>query len=179
MYLKNNSGYWIQVADGGKIIKIKNKKEATNFGDTNKIKAVLMRCRKKLKGYYAVDENGKKVKEKDNRAFERHDENGKRKTFSSEERDKVYKRSFGKCYICGRPLMKHEFTIDHKKPLSMNGSNRMANLYCACSMCNTMKANYDWDDFLNQIRRIYKYQKRKRFVLKIKKLIYRIKQKGA
>ena len=38
-------------------------------------------------------------------------------------------------------------------------------------MCNIMKANYDWDDFMAQVIKIYKYQKKKKFHLKIKALI--------
>lgn len=168
MYLKNNEGYWIQVARNGKIIKTKNRKDATNFRSLKKINELQKRCQNKLKGYFVVEEE---INQKTRKNRAEIGENGKRKSFSPEERTQIYERSFGKCYICGRPLMKHEFTIDHKKPLAQNGSNQISNLYCACSMCNIMKANYDWDDFMAQVIKIYKYQKKKKFHLKIKALI--------
>lgn len=54
-------------------------------------------------------------------------------------RDIVYENGHGICAICGRPVMKNNFTIDHIIPLSRGGKNKISNYQIACSDCNRLK----------------------------------------
>ena len=41
----------------------------------------------------------------------------------------------------GKPINKHNFTVDHMVPVSRGGKNTWGNTVCACPVCNQRKAN--------------------------------------
>lgn len=52
------------------------------------------------------------------------------------------------CFWCRRALRFEETTVDHLRPRSKGGSNRMSNLVLSCSPCNQERADdvYDAED---------------------------------
>lgn len=63
----------------------------------------------------------------------------------------VFMRSNGICEICGRPMSRHNFTIDHIKPLSRQGTNEPDNLRAVHEKCNKMKDNYLDNELLSYV----------------------------
>lgn len=63
----------------------------------------------------------------------------KRVVLSKTTRDIVYENGGGVCAICGRPIDRDSFTIDHIVPLCRGGKNELSNLQIACSDCNRLK----------------------------------------
>lgn len=66
----------------------------------------------------------------------------------------VYKRDEGICQICGQPVMYDKFindswgaTIDHIVPLSKGGPHSMDNCQLAHRICNSLKADNDFEGF--------------------------------
>ena len=64
----------------------------------------------------------------------------------------LFEKQKGKCNYCGNKFSIQYFHIDHKTPISRNGSNRITNLHLLCSPCNTRKGNLIDGEF----RRKYK-----------------------
>ena len=56
-------------------------------------------------------------------------------------RDFIFKRD-DCCLICGT---KEKLTIDHIKPISKGGSNKIENLQTLCASCNSNKGSKDCD----------------------------------
>jgi 5-methylcytosine-specific restriction endonuclease McrA len=63
---------------------------------------------------------------------------------------RIYARTDGHCHICWKKLsfvnysqrgMRGAWEVDHSKPKSMGGTNRINNLYPACISCNRKKKN--------------------------------------
>ena len=57
-------------------------------------------------------------------------------------KEEVYKKSGGVCEICGKPLSKLNYTVDHIIPLSRGGTNEMSNLRAVHKTCNQIKGNF-------------------------------------
>ena len=72
---------------------------------------------------------------------------GKTKRRSRYNYKKVYVRDCFTCQYCGYNLKEYEefrpLHIDHIKPWSAGGSNKMSNLVVSCSKCN-LRANDKW-----------------------------------
>ena len=75
-----------------------------------------------------------------------------RRKFTLDEKRIVYAKYNGKCAICGQPVKFKKMTVDHKVPLSKDGTNAMSNLQLACRSCNLMKA--DLEDFVDKLSNI-------------------------
>lgn len=58
------------------------------------------------------------------------------KTFSQGIKNKIYLRDSFKCSYCGYNKRKNKVEIHHVIPQSINGSNSIYNLVCACEKCN-------------------------------------------
>src|SRR5205823_5650112 len=58
--------------------------------------------------------------------------------FTLEDIEKIYIAQNGKCFYCHKEL-NGKFDIDHKIPLSRDGSNWPENLCCSCKSCNCSK----------------------------------------
>lgn len=72
--------------------------------------------------------------------------------FNPDKREKVLEQSNGVCSYCGKELranhfvakgerMKKLMTVDHIKPKSKGGSNKLYNLTASCNKCNQDKAD--------------------------------------
>lgn len=57
---------------------------------------------------------------------------------SAYARDKVYRRDGGACRRCGTD---QDLTIDHVRPLSKGGANRIENMQLLCWRCNHDKGS--------------------------------------
>ena len=64
-----------------------------------------------------------------------------RPTFSQKEKDALYKEQQGKCNGCGLKFVVRNLTVDHIKPFSKGGTERLTNLQLLCNSCNSMKGN--------------------------------------
>lgn len=75
----------------------------------------------------------------------------RRKKLSLSQRRRLYKQVYKKykteCYICGVKLRNDSKTIDHVQPLSLWGTNDIANLRPCCKKCNSKKGNYTIHQF--------------------------------
>lgn len=68
--------------------------------------------------------------------------------FSKEVRGRVYSKDNGVCGICGKPVGRYEFTIDHIIPLAKGGSNDEDNLQVAHEFCNKIKGCYTENEYI-------------------------------
>lgn len=64
----------------------------------------------------------------------------------------ILERRHEPCLYCGTP---ESDSIDHKVPLSKGGSHTYDNLHMICKQCNTVKAKYTHDEYVDWIRRSY------------------------
>lgn len=71
--------------------------------------------------------------------------------FSKEDIDKIYKEQDGKCYYCQVEL-NNIFDVDHKIPVSREGTSWPENLCCACIPCNRSKHNRTDIEFIKSLR---------------------------
>lgn len=65
-------------------------------------------------------------------------------------REEIYARDHGICGICGQPVLKTDYTVDHIVPLSQCGSNDITNLRVAHRHCNELKGSF-MDDEMNTV----------------------------
>ena len=66
---------------------------------------------------------------------------------SNADKDYIYERDLGICYICGRRVKRNKMTLDHYFPKSLGGSSEIFNLVCCCKQCNRLKRSQmpnDW-----------------------------------
>lgn len=82
----------------------------------------------------------------------------KRRAFTPKERLDIYIRDKGVCGICGQPVAKNNYTIDHIIPLSKGGSYKYTNLQCCCKRCNQFKADSLPSDFFDIVVSILNHQ---------------------
>lgn len=70
-------------------------------------------------------------------------------------KEEIYKRSNGMCYLCGKPLSKYTYTIDHIKPLSRGGTNVPENLRAVHESCNKLKGNFTDKELMAGVSNMY------------------------
>ena len=70
----------------------------------------------------------------------------KRKTISKRTRFEVFKRDSFPCQYCGQKSPDVILEIDHIKPLSKGGDDKILNLVTACYDCNHGKSNKELSD---------------------------------
>lgn len=75
---------------------------------------------------------------------------------SQRRRRKLWMRFGGMCYYCGVPIARVRvpdditgrwFTVDHRVPRALGGSNHDSNLVASCNRCNQMKGSHPVDRF--------------------------------
>lgn len=54
------------------------------------------------------------------------------------------------CTYCGKDLTKDTATLDHVKPVSQGGYQRLFNVTLACRNCNHRKGSMSKDEFLKR-----------------------------
>ena len=64
-----------------------------------------------------------------------------RPKFSQREKDALSKEQGGKCKGCGKKFDKRNLTVDHIRPFSGGGGERLTNLQLLCGACNSLKGN--------------------------------------
>ena len=64
-----------------------------------------------------------------------------RPKFSQREKDALYKEQGGKCKGCVKRFDKRNLTVDHIRPFSDGGGERLTNLQLLCGACNSLKGN--------------------------------------
>lgn len=67
----------------------------------------------------------------------------RRKHFTKQQREAIWRRTQGHCYSCGMKLdNKSEWWIEHIIPFSLGGSDEIENLLPSCRICNWVRSNY-------------------------------------
>jgi hypothetical protein len=67
--------------------------------------------------------------------------------YRSERLEQIFRRTDGQCHICGRRLIFSRYgqpggwEVEHSVPVSLDGSDRLCNLYAAHIACNREKGN--------------------------------------
>ena len=62
-----------------------------------------------------------------------------RPRFTAKEKDALYKQQDGKCKGCNRKFDMRNMAVDHIRPFSRGGSERLTNLQLLCTACNSLK----------------------------------------
>ncbi len=76
-----------------------------------------------------------------------------RNSTSPENKQRLYKLlaiTNGICYLCGQPLSLDDVTLDHIVPKSLGGGNEHINKLPTHSVCNRMKADMTYEQFILQ-----------------------------
>ena len=71
---------------------------------------------------------------------------------------KIYRKTKGRCYLCGEFVDFDLYEIEHKIPLSKGGTNNLSNLFCSCHTCNLIKHDIYPEDFMEKISKIFMFQ---------------------
>ena len=64
-----------------------------------------------------------------------------RPTFTDKEKRALHAAQNGKCNGCGLKLPVRNLTVDHIRPFSKGGTERLTNLQLLCGSCNSMKGD--------------------------------------
>lgn len=74
--------------------------------------------------------------------------NEKRPRTTKAKRNLLSKSGKGKCRYCGAKLTRATATIDHVRPRSGGGYDRLANFVLACKACNQAKGSMSAGEFI-------------------------------
>ena len=149
---KENVNKYISYSDTGKVTHVGKLEDAYRFSTPNEARDARKKASKKMAYFkvYMILQNGKLEKVSVNVT--------KRKSFSKEERVKIYRKTKGHCYLCGEFVDFNSYEIEHKVPLSKGGTNDLKNLFCSCHTCNTIKHDIYPEDFMERISKIFMFQ---------------------
>lgn len=146
-----NGYYFITLKSNGAIRKVSGEEGAYAPLSKEEAERILKEAPAKTKGYYIVPV-------KNNDAWRESSVNGQRKKVTSAVRKIVYAKDQGRCYLCGKPVDEEAFEVEHKIPVAKGGTNNLDNMYVACHECNTMKNSMFFDDFMQKITEIVRFQ---------------------
>lgn len=151
---KENVHKYIGYSDTGKVIHVDKLENAYRFNTPNEARNARKKASKKMAYFhvYMIMSNGKLEKVSANTP--------KRKSFTKEERIKIYRKTKGRCYLCGEFVDFNSYEIEHKVPLSKGGTNNLSNLFCSCHICNLIKHDIYPEDFMEKISKIFMFQMR-------------------
>lgn len=65
---------------------------------------------------------------------------------------KLRAEAYVTCFYCGVQITAQTSHLDHKKPISRGGTNRLKNLVLACARCNLSKGSKSHDEFVGSRR---------------------------
>lgn len=158
-YIIIESRKYIKVKSDGKFYGTSDREQATEFASTEQAKLLIdMIPKGRQKNCLIVDvDNQKQYKIKDGIVVVR-----KRSKHGKEIRKYIYDKADGRCELCGRKILMTEMTLDHVVPLGMGGRDEIANLQCACRMCNHLKDNLPPEEYADWVKESFAYQARKR-----------------
>lgn len=169
IYLTNGKCYIAHSATGA-VIKVKDLKEAQDFHSIERAIAQKDKAPGKCSGYYFINTA---VQSERGSA-----EKVKRKVFTPEERKAIYRKTRGRCYICGEFVDYDSFEIEHRIPLAKGGTNDFENTFCSCHICNTMKGSITPVGLMEKIKQIHLYQIRRKCVKNRNSLKWKIAYKA-
>ena len=151
---RENVNKYIGYSDTGKVIHVDKLENAYRFNTPNEARNARKKSSKKMAYFhvYMIMSNGKLEKVSANTP--------KRKSFTKEERIKIYRKTKGRCYLCGEFVDFDSYEIEHKVPLSKGGTNNLSNLFCSCHICNLIKHDIYPEDFMEKISKIFMFQMR-------------------
>lgn len=151
---RENVNKYIGYSDTGKVIHVDKLENAYKFNTPNEARNARKKASKKMAYFhvYMIMSNGKLEKVSANTP--------KRKSFTKEERIKIYRKTKGRCYLCGEFVDFDSYEIEHKVPLSKGGTNNLSNLFCSCHICNLIKHDIYPEDFMEKISKIFMFQMR-------------------
>ena len=153
LIIMNEDKGYITRSQSGAVIRTLDIEQAEDFVTLEKAIEFCRYAPSKTRGYYVYDTVTKKIcfrtseKKKINR-----------KQYSQSTRLLIYNNADGRCELCGRKILLDDMTLDHIKPLSMGGVDKVENLACTCKPCNLFKRNMLPDAFHERIALIYLYQ---------------------
>jgi 5-methylcytosine-specific restriction endonuclease McrA len=58
-----------------------------------------------------------------------------------DRRARLLKKNGSRCYLCHETFLPNQLTLDHLKPRSRGGSNKLENLRLACFPCNNRRSD--------------------------------------
>jgi 5-methylcytosine-specific restriction endonuclease McrA len=58
-----------------------------------------------------------------------------------DRRARLLKKNGSRCYLCHKTFLANQLTLDHLKPSSRGGSNKLENLRLACFPCNNRRSD--------------------------------------
>jgi len=79
--------------------------------------------------------------------------------FTAGKRNKILQKLDSRCAYCGEQLSTATMTIDHVKPLSGNGTNKLSNLVPSCMDCNLFKNSMRMSTFRKRIWELLRIKK--------------------
>lgn len=80
------------------------------------------------------------------------------RVFGVKEVDRLFPNAL--CHYCGEKAE----NVDHFVPRSKGGSNELSNKVPACCLCNSMKGNMLFDEFIARIERILQMARSKKVI---------------
>ena len=145
---------YIGYSDTQKVIRVDKLEDAYRFNSPNQARNARKKASKKMAYFHVYmlmdDEKVEKVSANIS----------KRKSFTKEDRIRIYRKTKGHCYLCGDFVDFDSFEIEHRMPLSKGGTNDFNNLYPSCHICNTIKHDIYPEDFVETISKIFMFQMR-------------------
>ena len=72
--------------------------------------------------------------------------------FTPKEKDALYKLQSGKCNGCQKNFEKRNMAVDHIRPFSQDGGERLTNLQLLCTACNSLKGTGTMAELRKKLR---------------------------
>lgn len=114
---KEDANKYIGYSDTRKVIHVGKLENAYKFNTPNEARNARKKASKKMAYFhvYMLMDNGELEKVSANTP--------KRRSFTKEERIKIYRKTKGHCYLCGDFVDFDSYEIEHKVPISKGGTN--------------------------------------------------------
>lgn len=150
---------YIKVEANGYYHRIENREEATEFASAEQAIVFMEMIPEANHSKYIIEDANtrKQYKYKDGMLIVRN-----RSQRGPQIRQYIYDKANGRCELCGRKIPLSEMTIDHVVPLAMGGRDEIANLQCACQICNRVKDKLLPEEYADWVKESFEYQTQKR-----------------
>jgi len=99
------------------------------------------KCRAKNSRWYAEHPDWNRERSHRRRALERGSH------VEPVDRQAIYDRDDGICHLCGEPVPRENFTLDHLVPISLGGPHTSANVAIAHASCNFRRGTKSVEEF--------------------------------
>ena len=74
-------------------------------------------------------------------------------------RQRIFDKTSGRCFYCGRVLDANNFHMDHFFPKAKGGKANYKNLVPACPFCNLRKSDLSIEEFRQKLTRLFNGEK--------------------